>query len=51
MELNEKWIKLIEQFVENGCTPQDIQRIVMVYEMAKENDEALKKMNENENHH
>jgi hypothetical protein len=48
-------MKLIEQFKENGYKPNDIQRIVMVYEMAKENDKLLKKTLEikadNENCH
>jgi hypothetical protein len=43
-----KWQKLINNFIENGYKPNDIQRIVMVYEMAKENDELLRKTLENE---
>lgn len=42
--MNVKWEKLIEQFIEAGYTPWDIQRIVMLYEMTRENDEALKRM-------
>lgn len=41
--MDEKWTKLVEQFIEAGYGPHDIQRIVMVYEMAKENDDLLKK--------
>lgn len=49
--MNNKWQKLIENFIEMGYKPNDIQRIVMVYEMAKENDELLKKTLEAENEH
>jgi DNA-binding transcriptional MerR regulator len=47
----DRWMKLIKQFEENGYKPQDIQRIVMVYEMTKENDELLKKTLEADNEH
>jgi hypothetical protein len=51
---NNQWQKLIENFIGNGYKPHDIQRIVMVYEMTKENDELLKKTleaEENEHNH
>lgn len=46
--MNNKWAKLFKQFEVNGYKPNDIQRIVMVYEMYKENDTMLKKMFEAE---
>jgi hypothetical protein len=49
--MNDKWQKLINNFIELGYKPHDIQRIVMVYEMAKEHDELLKKTLEAENEH
>jgi hypothetical protein len=49
--MKKSWMNLIEQFEKNGYTPQDIQRIVMVYEMTKENDELLKKSFEVVNEH
>jgi hypothetical protein len=47
--MNDKWQKLIENFIEMGYKPSDIQRIVMVYEMTKKNDELLKKTLETDN--
>lgn len=47
--MNDKWEKLIEQLIEAGYTPWDIQRIVMLYEIFLENDTALKKLMEKEN--
>lgn len=38
------WMKLIEQFEENGYKPQDIQRIVLFYEQTMANDKLLKEM-------
>jgi hypothetical protein len=49
--MNEKWQKLIENFIEIGYKPHDIQRIVMLYEMTKEHDELLRKTMEKENEH
>lgn len=46
--MNDKWKKLIEQFKDAGYRPEDIQRIVMVYEMVRENDEFLKGLKEKE---
>ncbi|MEH7503314.1 hypothetical protein V7152_15095 [Neobacillus drentensis] len=44
--MNEKWNKLIEGFEENGYTPEEVQRIIMYYEMTKDIDEKLKKLYE-----
>lgn len=49
--MNNKWRKLIENFIEMRYKPSDIQRIVMVYEMTKEHDELLKKTIESKNEH
>lgn len=46
--MKNKWMNLFIQFEESGYKPEDIKRIVMVYEMTKENDEMLKEMFENE---
>jgi hypothetical protein len=42
--MKEKWMKLFMDFEESGYDPKDIKRIVMVYEMTRENDEMLKEM-------
>jgi hypothetical protein len=47
----ERWLRLIEQFEKNGYKPQDIQRIVILYEMMKENDRLLKEAMEKEHEH
>lgn len=47
--MKNKWMELVEGFEENGYKPSDIQRIVMVYEMAREHDEMLKEMIEGKN--
>jgi DNA-binding transcriptional MerR regulator len=44
----DKWLNLIKQFKENGYKPHDILRIVMLYEMTKENDRLLKEAMEKE---
>ncbi|WHY01346.1 hypothetical protein [Neobacillus sp. DY30] len=44
--MNEKWKKLIQQFEENGYTPNDIQRIVHFYDVTMETDKMLKKLYE-----
>jgi hypothetical protein len=49
--MNDNWQKLIENFEEMRYKPHDIQRIVMVYESAKEHDELLKRAFENEHSH
>lgn len=46
--MNEKWMKLIEGFEENGYTPGEVQRIIMYYEMTKDIDEKLKMLFEEE---
>lgn len=44
----EKWFTLIEQFKENGYDPEDIQKIVLLHEMNKANEDMLNKMYEAE---
>lgn len=46
--MNSKWMKLIEQFEENGLTPWDVQRMVHFYESIMEQDKLLKKLYEAE---
>lgn len=46
--MDEKWLKLVEQFENAGYSPRDIQRMVMVYETAKINDEKFKNLPEDE---
>lgn len=46
ISMNEKWKKLIQQFEENGYTPNDIQRIVHFYDVTMETDKMLKKLYE-----
>jgi tRNA A37 N6-isopentenylltransferase MiaA len=48
ISMNEKWKKLIQQFEENGYTPNDIQRIVHFYDVMMETDKKLKKLYEDE---
>jgi DNA-binding transcriptional MerR regulator len=47
----DRWLRLIEQLKENGYKPQDIQRIVMLYEMMQESDRLLKEAMEKEHEH
>jgi hypothetical protein len=49
--MDKKWITLINNFIEMGYRPEDIQRIVMVYEMTKEHDDLLRKTLEAEHEH
>ncbi|MFP5111819.1 hypothetical protein ACSU64_05505 [Bacillaceae bacterium C204] len=41
--MNEKWINLIEEFEENGQTPEDIQMIIHFYDMMTEQHKIMKK--------
>jgi hypothetical protein len=50
--MNEKWMKLFEQFDGEGYTPGEIKRIVWLYETIKFQDEKSKGLFEgNENEH
>lgn len=40
--MNAEWNVTVEQFIEKGYGPHDVQRIVSLYEMVKEEDEKLK---------
>ncbi|MFB3164713.1 hypothetical protein ABLO26_25465 [Neobacillus sp. 179-J 1A1 HS] len=46
--MNEKWIKLVENFKENGNEPEDIQMIVHFYDVMMETHGRLKKLYEEE---
>jgi hypothetical protein len=46
--MDRNWKALIDNLIELGYKPNDIKRIVMLYEMAKDNDELLRKTLENE---
>lgn len=41
--MNEKWIKLIKNFEENGYSPEDIQMIVHFYDTMTEQHQLIKK--------
>jgi hypothetical protein len=40
--MHPEWYSLIEQCTEKGYGPHDVQRIVLLYEMMKDQDEKLK---------
>ncbi|MFB3168492.1 hypothetical protein P5G62_015345 [Neobacillus sp. 179-C4.2 HS] len=46
--MNEKWIKLVENYKENGYEPEDIQMIVHFYDVMMETHGQLKKLYEEE---
>ncbi|MDQ1003946.1 hypothetical protein QFZ28_004346 [Neobacillus niacini] len=46
--MNEKWMKLIKNFEDNGYEPEDIQFIVHFYDTMLETHEQMKKLYEEE---
>jgi hypothetical protein len=40
--MNDRWRILVEQFEGSGYSPHDVQRMVMLYESMKEQDDKLK---------